>query len=197
MGRVILQATVSVDGFIADPTNDVGPLFDWFQSGDIDANYGDEERDFKVSLAQRGLRARHRLQHRRLCDRSTPVRPKNGWSGRPAAGDAVFVVTHQPPNDWPFPDAPFTFVTDGVSSAIRQARQVAGDRDVSVMAGDVGGQVLAVGLVDEIRLDLAPIVLGRGVRFFGEHSGELRFLENPRVIEGNRITHLIYELRAA
>ena len=56
----------------------------------------------------------------------------NGWNGRPAAGDAVFVVTHRAPTGWPFPDAPFTFVTDGLNSAIAQAQAAAGDRDVSI-----------------------------------------------------------------
>ncbi len=56
----------------------------------------------------------------------------NGWNGRPAVGNAVFVVTHQPPTDWPYPDAPFTFVTDGLNSAIAQAQAAAGDRDVSI-----------------------------------------------------------------
>ncbi len=195
MGNVILQATVSVDGFIANPANDVGPLFDWYQSGDTDANYGDDERDFKVNAASAAYVRDTAASTgacvigRRLFDLT------NGWSGRPAAGDAVFVVTHQPPTDWPFPDAPFVFVTDGVAAAISQARQVAGDRDVSVMAGDVGGQILAAGLIDEIRLDLVPIVLGQGIRFFGEHTGQLRFLGNPRVIEGDRVTHLMYEVR--
>lgn len=72
----------------------------------------------------------------------------DGWHGRPAVGDHVFVVTHEAPTDWPHPDAPFTFVTDGLGSAIEQARTFAGDREVSLTAGDLTGQALAAGLVD-------------------------------------------------
>lgn len=195
MGKVIMQATLSIDGFIADPANDVGPLFEWYSSGDTDASYGDEERPFKISAAsadyvrEGALNTGSCVIGRRLFDLT------NGWNGRPAAGDAVFVVTHQPPTDWPFPEAPFTFVTDGVESAIHQAQEVAGDRDVSVMAGEVGGQLLAAGLINEIRFDLAPVVLGRGVRFFGEYGPDVVVLENPRIIEGDRVTHLAYPVR--
>ena len=119
----------------------------------------------------------------------------NGWSGVPAAGEHVFVVTHEPPADWPFPDAPFSFVTDGVESAIEQARARAGDGDVSVTAGDIGGQALAAGLVDELHLGVVPVVFGSGKRFFGAETGAQQLLENPRIVEGDRVVHLIYAVR--
>ena len=119
----------------------------------------------------------------------------NGWNGRPAVGEAVFVVTHQPPTDWDFPDAPFTFVTDGVRSAVAQAKAYAGDKNISVSPGDVGGQAVAAGLVDEVRVDLVPVVFGAGVRYFGDYAGSPLLLENPRVVQGDRVTHLRYRLR--
>jgi len=85
----------------------------------------------------------------------------NGWNGRPAVGDAVFVVTHQAPANWHYPDAPFTFVTDGLPSAIAQAKAFAGDRDVSLTAGNLAGQALATGLVDELSVSLVPSCSGR------------------------------------
>jgi dihydrofolate reductase len=120
----------------------------------------------------------------------------DGWGGRPAAGDHVFVVTHQPPSDWAFADgAPFTYVTDGVRRAVEQARAFAGDRDVTVSAGDIGRQVLDEGLADEVVLSMAPAVFGTGIRFFGEIAKPPLLLENPTVIEGDRVTHLIYPVR--
>src|SRR5947209_2769677 len=94
----------------------------------------------------------------------------NGWNGVPVTGDGVFVVTHSVPTDWEFLDtAPFTFVTDGVESALAQAKALAGpDRDVALNGGDVGGQAFAAGLVDEVDLALVPVVFGSGKRFFGE-----------------------------
>ena len=111
----------------------------------------------------------------------------NGWGGVPAAGDHVFVVTHQAPTDWPFPEAPFTFVTDGVASAVEQAKAFAGDRAVSVTAGDIGGQTLAAGVVDEVHMSVAPVVFGSGRKFFGSYEGGQILLEDPRIIQGDRV----------
>jgi dihydrofolate reductase len=97
----------------------------------------------------------------------------NGWNGNPPVADAEFVVTHEAPADWNHPDAPFTFVTDGVPSAVAQARAFAGGKDISVSPGNVGGQALAAGLVDEVRVDLVPVVFGAGVRFSATTPGRL------------------------
>ncbi|HEV8650974.1 MAG TPA: hypothetical protein VG276_16655 [Actinomycetes bacterium] len=104
-------------------------------------------------------------------------------------------MTHQAPTDWPHPDAPFTFVTDGVRSAVAQAKAFAGDRDVSLSAGDIGGQALEAGLVDELGVDLVPVVFGAGVRFFGEFAQSPLLLENSRVVQGDRVTHLHFRVR--
>jgi dihydrofolate reductase len=192
MGKVIMGATVSLDGFIADEKDDVGPLFDWYGNGDVAVTLGDPDRVFHVSEASaeyiRSLDSvRATVIGRRLFDIT------NGWNGVPAAGEHVFVVTHSPPTDWDFPDAPFTFVTDGVASAIAQARELAGDGDVSVTAGEIGSQALAEGLVDELHVDVVPVLLGSGKRFFRTETEQM--LENPRIIAGDRVLHLAYDVR--
>jgi dihydrofolate reductase len=112
----------------------------------------------------------------------------------PSGVDHVVVVTHRPePEGWD-PQAPFYFV-EGVEAAVARARELAGDRIVEVAAGDVGGQVLAAGLVDEVRMDVVPVVFGRGKRFFGSVDAQ-HLLEDPDdVIQGNRVLHLRYQLR--
>jgi hypothetical protein len=94
----------------------------------------------------------------------------------------------------PGPEAPFHFV-DGVEAAVARARELAGDRIVEVAAGDVGGQVLAAGLVDEVRMDVVPVVFGSGKRYFGSvHAQHL--LEDPdAAVQGNRVLHLRYRVR--
>ena len=195
MGTVSMQASMSLDGFIADPSDAVGPLFDWYGNGDVEFTGADPDRVFHVSAASAGYlreawaNAAAGVIGRRLFDIT------NGWNGRPPVGEAVFVVTHRPPTDWDFPDAPFTFVTDGVASAVAQAKAFARDRGVSVSPGNVGGQAVAAGLVDEVRVDLVPVVFGAGVRYFGDYAGSPLLLENPRVVQGDRVTHLHYRLR--
>ena len=194
MATVITQASMSLDGYIADPSDNVGPLFDWYGNGDVEVTGADPDRVFRVSAASAEYLRRAwsdavaGVIGRRLFDIT------NGWNGRPPVGEAVFVVTHRPPEDWDFPDAPFTFVTDGVASAVAQARELAGDRVVSVSPGNVGGQAFAAGLVDEVLVDLVPVVFGAGVRYFGDYGGAPLLLGNPEVVQGDRVTHLRYRV---
>ncbi|MEJ7833486.1 MAG: dihydrofolate reductase family protein [Nocardioides sp.] len=197
MGRVIMFAAVSLDGFVADEQDAVGPLFDWYANGDVPVHLGDAERVFHTSartadfLQDSVSRIGVCVVGRRLFDLT------NGWHGRPPSGDHVVVVTHEAPTDWEYADqAPFTFATDGLAPALEQARMIAGDRDVSLTAGDIGGQALREGLVDRVVLNLVPAVLGSGRPFFG--SGALVdpiLLENPTIVAGDRVTHLTYDVR--
>ncbi|GAA0604247.1 dihydrofolate reductase [Kribbella sandramycini] len=193
MGSVIASAVVSLDGFIADPDDGVGPLFDWYHNGPVEVYGTDQSRPFHVSQASADYlndtwpNVRVCIIGRRLFDLT------NGWHGVPAVGDHVIVVTHQPPTDWPFPDAPFTFATS-IEEAVTQARHRAGDGDISITGGNLTGQALTAGLVDEIAYNLAPVLLGAGRRFFDTYTGPQRLLDNPRVVQGNRVTHLHYRL---
>jgi dihydrofolate reductase len=197
MATVITQASMSLDGFIADPSDKVGPLFDWYGNGDVEVTGADPDRVFRVSAASAGYLRRAWADAaagvigRRLFDLT------NGWNGRPPVGEAVFVVTHRPPDDWDFPDAPFTFVTDGVASAVAQATEYAGDRVVSVNPGNVGGQAFQAGLVDEVLVDLVPVVFGAGARYFGDYAGSPLLLDDPEVVQGDRVTHLRFRVRRA
>ena len=197
MGKVVVQATMSLDGFIAYPSGGVGPLFDWYRNGDVEFHDNEPTRAYRVSAASAEyLRSAWSgigpgVMGRRLFDLT------DGFGGTPPVGDAAFVVTHRVPTEWidAHPDAPFTFVTDGVESAIAKAQAVAGDRVVSLTAGDLTGQALAAGLVDELRVDLVPVLLGTGVRYFGGFTGAEQLLENPAVVQGDRVTHLHYRVR--
>jgi dihydrofolate reductase len=197
MGKVSIFAAVSLDGFIAADDDTVGPLFDWYQNGDVAGTFSDEERVFHTTAATADFlysfapRIAAGVLGRRLFDLT------NGWNGVPANGEHCFVVTHRPPTDWPYLEtAPFTFVTDGVRSAIEQAKAFAGDRDVSVSAGEIGGQALREGLIDQVVLNLVPAVLGSGRRFFGEGAlADPILFDDPRVVEGRQVTHLVYDLR--
>jgi dihydrofolate reductase len=195
MGKVIAEAAMSLDGFVADPADAVGPLFDWYNNGNVEVAGADPDRVVHTTAETANyLRSTWgnigaAVIGRHLFDLT------DGWGGRPVVGDAVFVVTHRPPVDWAYPDAPFTFVTDGLPSAIAQARAHAGDRDVALTAGNLTGQALRAGLVDELSVDLVPVVFGAGVRFFGDYAGDPLLLDNPTVIQGDRVTHLRYRVR--
>jgi dihydrofolate reductase len=104
----------------------------------------------------------------------------------------VFVVTHRPPAQQPA-ESPFRFVTGGVVEAIEQAKAAAGDRNVGVAAGEMARQALTAGLIDEVQLDLVPVLLGGGTRLFGDLDKPIS-LGAPRVVESNGVTHLYYAI---
>ena len=195
MATVVTHAVVSLDGFIARPDDTVGPLFDWYENGDTDLVGGGGQWIFHVSRASAEYSqpwwdsCRALVMGRHLFDLT------NGWNGVPPNGEHAFVVTHHPPPDWEYAGtAPFTFVTD-VRSAVEQARAYAGDRRVAVCAGDVGGQAVAAGLVDEVAVDVAPVLLGRGKRYFGDAEVPEGLLDDPTVVQGDRVLHLCYRVR--
>jgi dihydrofolate reductase len=117
----------------------------------------------------------------------------NGWWGEdPPFHVPVFVLTHHEREPLALSDTTFHFVTDGVESAVAQAKQAAGDRDVLLAGGaDAARQCLAAGLVDELHLSLVPILLGSGERLF-EGLGPDLALEQVAAIEAPGVTHLTY-----
>ncbi|TQS29366.1 dihydrofolate reductase family protein [Microbispora sp. KK1-11] len=202
MGTVIMHNAVSVDGFIADESDGVGPLHDWYFTGDTPITEGGDQQydhsgtgsDFKVSRASAEyVRPMWEsigaiVMGRNLFDLV------NGWEGRPPAGEHVVVVSHRPkPEGW-HPEASYHFVDD-VAAAIDKAQELAGERIVGVNAGDVGGQILAAGLVDEVAMDVVPVVFGSGKRYFGGIDGQ-HLLEDPHVVtQGDRVLHLRFKVR--
>lgn len=204
MGTVTMHSVVSVDGFIADENDDVGPLHEWYFSGDtpiIERGSGDPTYDhsgtgggFRVSsTSAEYVRAFWEaigviVMGRRLFDLV------NGWEGQPPAGDHVVVVSHRPrPVGW-HPESSYHFVDD-VTAAVAKAQDLAGDRIVSVNAGEVGGQILAAGLVDTVAMDVVPVVFGSGRRFFGSIQGQHRLEDPDVVIGGDRVLHLRFPVR--
>jgi dihydrofolate reductase len=211
LGTVIMHNVVSLDGFIADENDDVGPLHEWYFSGDTpivegDSQEGDSQEDdqsfdhsgagqsFMVSPASAAyVRSMWEsvgviVMGRHLFDLV------NGWEGQPPTGEHVVVVSHRPkPAGW-HPEASYHFVDD-VRAAIDKAQELAGDRAIAVNAGEVGGQVLEAGLVDEVAMDVVPVVFGSGKRYFGRIDRQY-LLDDPHVlIQGDRVLHLKFTVR--
>jgi dihydrofolate reductase len=190
MGVVVMHNVVSVDGFIADGNDEVGPLFEWYSNGDQPLGEGigmvsQASADY-VRPTWEGIGSM--VIGRHLFDIT------DGWQGTPPTGEHVVVVSHRPkPEGW-HPEAAYHFVDD-VASALALARELAGERNVAVAAGDVGGQAFALGLVDEVAMDVVPVVFGSGKRYFGPVDGQ-HLLEDPDVvIRGDRVLHLRYRVR--
>jgi len=202
MGKVAVGLTMSLDGFIAGPND--GPerplgeggerLFEWYSGGDTEYEMPGTGMVFRISpqsvelLREVNERMGAFVTGRRTFDIA------NGWSGNPPLGIPTFVVTHSVPEEWVYEGSPYTFVTDDVERAVELAKEVAGDRDVAVGAASIAQQCIRAGLLDEVHVNLAPVLLGGGVRLF-EHLGTTPIdLESTRVIEAPGVTHLTFRV---
>ncbi len=202
MGNVSTGLSMSLDGFIAGPND--GPerplgeggerLFAWYSGGDTEYRLPGTEMVFMVSpQSAELLREAHSKMGAFVTGRRT-FDITNGWGGSPPLGVPTFVVTHTVPQEWVYEGSPFTFVTDGVESAVERAKAIAGDKDVAVGAASIAQQCIKAGLLDEVHVDLVPVLLGGGVRLF-EHLGSTPIeLERTRVIEAPDVTHLTFRV---
>lgn len=192
MGKVVMYASVSIDGFIADEHDQPGPLFDWLISGDVPL---DESGVLKVSRTSYDYTRPYWDQIGTTIAGRHVFDLTDGWDGTPPGGvDHVVVVTHRSAPDGWNPEAPFYFI-DGVEAAVAKAQELAGERIVEVAAGDVGGQVFAAGLIDEVRMDVIPVVFGSGKRYFGSIQAQHLLGDPEQVIQGNRVLHVRYRVQ--
>ncbi|MGI5176301.1 dihydrofolate reductase family protein [Dactylosporangium sp. CA-152071] len=200
MGKVVASASMSLDGYIAKDDNTIGRLFDWFQNGDVELPTVAGHFTFHVSRPSADYWTRWVSQIGALVCGRTLFDFTDGWGGQHTMGMPVVVVTHQVPAEWvaAHPGAPFHFVTDGVAAAVAKAQEIAGDRIVSVTAGTIAGQCLELGLLDEVAVDLVPVVMGKGRPFFGDLAAGDALLGDPTVcIQGDRVTHLVFPVDRA
>jgi dihydrofolate reductase len=201
MNKVVALMSMSLDGYVADANDGVDEVFDWYvSSGDVKVSTSgmtSSGMTFHVSPPSaehlRGLIAEvgAMLTGRRTFDRA------DGWDGEHPWEIPVFVVTHQVPDGWPRPGSTVQFVTDGIESAVAQAKSAADPKSVGVHGAQTIQQCLDAGLLDEIHIDLAAVLLGAGVRLFDHLANTPVVLGNPTVVAGVGVTHLRYPVHTA
>lgn len=204
MGIVGTGFSTSLDGFIAGPNDGPGlplgeggmHLFDWYASGDTDYEMPSGGLTVRVSSQSAEILQETHENMGALVVGRRHFDLAGGWGGRHPIGEHVpiFVVTHTIPQEWVYEGSPFVFVTDGVESAVKRATTVAGDKNVGVGGANVAQQAIRAGLVDEIGMDLVPILLGGGVRFFDDLGDVPIDLERARVVEAPGVTHLRFRV---
>jgi dihydrofolate reductase len=198
MSKVIAIMSMSLDGYVADRNDGVGEVFDWYMnSGNVEIHTGGADpMTFRVSEpSARHIRALTSELGAVLTGRRT-FEVADGWGGNHWWGPA-FVLTHHIPAGWPRPNSTVQFVTDGIESAVNQAKAAAAGKSVGVHGADTIQQLLNAGLLDEISVDIAAVLLGSGVRLFDHLAGTPAVLGNPTVIAGVGVTHLRYSVRKA
>ena len=198
MGNVVVGLTLSLDGFIAgrndgpgNPLGDGGSrLFDWWTAGS--ERIGGDDR-FRPP-------ARSRPVVEEMVDCGAIITGRRtfdiagGWGGHHPIGAPFFLLTHRSVDQHVGPGTEGTLVSDGIESALEQARAVAGERAIAVGAADVAQQYLKAGLLDEIHLNLVPALLGDGIRLFANLDGHRFALDCTRVVESDGVTHIRYRV---
>jgi len=195
MGKVFTHMTMSLDGFIANPDNQVDELFDWYEAGEVSVENPNEDVTFDVDEASAEMlrslteNVAVLISGRRLFDIA------EGWKDAHPAGARVVVVTHKPPAEaavrWPK-----TVFVDGVEAAIAKAKEIAGDdEDITIASADITQQALELGLVDEVCVSLVPVLFGEGIPYFSKLDKGHLMLDDPAVVQGRRALHLRYPVR--
>ena len=191
MGKVIASASMSLDGFIAFGDNNIGDLFEWYDNGEVEIENAGELPSFHVTPASAEYWSTWVGSLGALVVGRETFDITDGWKGRHPLGVPVVVLTHEPPRDWSYPGSEdFHFVTEGIVAAIESAQRIAGDRTIGLTAGTVARQALDAGLLDEVAIDLVPILMGSGRRFFGDDPAPTRLGDPTSVVVGRRVTHL-------
>jgi len=197
MSKVYTGASMSLDGYISGPgESGFEHLFKWLGNGDVEVPTAKPEMTMRMTPTS----ADH---WREVMDMSGALVVgrklfdfTNGWGGLHPMGVPVVVLTHSVPDGWEREGSHFTFVTDGIEAAIEKARALAGGKGVGLNGGMIASQALSARLLDEVWVDLVPVLLGGGTPFFDELQGAPFELEGPvSVAQGTDVTHLRYRVR--
>jgi dihydrofolate reductase len=194
VGKVSTGFSTSLDGFIARPNGNVGPLFDWYFAGDTEYTVPGGNFTLRVSAQSAELLSESFGKMGALVVGRRHFDHAGAWGGRHPMDVPVFVVTHAVPREWTHEGSPFTFVTDGVEKAVEQAKAVAGSKDVGVGGANVAQQCIGARLIDEVGIDLVPVLLGEGIRFFDHLRTGAIELERTMVVEAPGVTHLRFRV---
>ena len=197
MAKVMTHMCMSLDGFVAGPDDDPAELFDWYSGGDVAVPSAQETMSFSVDPASAPMLRELTtgcgaiVAGRRLFDQT------DGWGDNHPAGAPVVVVTHRPPPDDADERFPRTTFVGSVEDAIATAKEIAGEKHVTIASAAIIQQALNLGLVDELCISQVPVLFGSGIRYFGELLGGHVLLEDPVVVQGSRALHLRYRVRRA
>jgi dihydrofolate reductase len=195
MTKVMTHMCMSLDGFVAQPDDNPAELFDWYWNGDVEVPSAQETMSFSVDTASAPMLRELTsgcgaiVAGRRLFDQT------DGWGDRHPAGAPVVVVTHRAPPADAAERFPRTTFTGSVEAGIATAKDIAGDRFVTIASAHIIQQAIALGLVDEVCVSQVPVLFGSGIRYFGELLSGHVMLEDPTVVQGQRALHLRYPVR--
>ena len=194
MGKVLAEMSMSLDGYVAGPDDQVDALHGWYLNGEVETPAGPSGFSFRTSAASAQVLRDALAGSGALITGRRNFDIAGGWGGRHPLGVPVFVVTHSTPDGWPRDNAPFTFLA-GVEQAVAAAKATAGEKSVVIASPNIAQQALQLGLLDEVAVSLVPVLLGDGIPFFARQDADRIVLSDPEVVQGCGVTHLRFTVR--
>jgi dihydrofolate reductase len=209
MTKVVLEISTSLDGYVAGPDADlenplgvggeqlhewVLPTKAWREAHGLEGGEEGPESDLLAEAVQRtgAVVMGRRMFSGGVGPWEDDARANGWWGDEPPFHHDVFVLTHHAREPLGLADTTFHFVGDGIERALDQARAAAGEKDVVVAGGaEAAQQYLAAGLLDEMQIHVAPLLLGGGTRLFDDAFGKLELV---RTIASPIVTHLRYRV---
>lgn len=194
MGSVSTGFSMSLDGFVAEPDDSVERLFRWYSIGGADHEISSGGGAIKMNAEGAELVREAAKTIGSLVIGRREFELARGFGGRHPLDVPIVVVTHRPAPEWVEPGWPVSFVHDGVPSAIARAKALAGDKTVAVASTTIVQQCLNLGLLDEIHIDLVPMLLSHGIPLFANLTTGPLDLEVTDVTPATGVTHLTYRV---
>ncbi|MDQ3739116.1 MAG: dihydrofolate reductase family protein [Actinomycetota bacterium] len=197
MSKVVLYMSMSVDGFITGPDDGMDHglgvngerLHDWLRAGGVDPRSHRPVDEPNATVFDEAMATGALIAGRRTFDFA------GGWAGDHHDGVPIFVLTHAAPDE-PAPGYA-RYVTDGIKSCVAQAKAAADGRDILLHGAAIAQECLRAGLLDEMQLQLMPVLLGQGRRLFEDMPPDHIELELLRDLDGAGVLHLRYRVRSA
>jgi dihydrofolate reductase len=196
MGLVISNMSMSLDGVVNGEQDGINTLFEWYNSGDKSVHSESETVSFSMEKSNADFLTEEIasigaiIGGRRIFDEA------KGWGGKHPTGAPVVILTHTIPEGWPREDSSVEFITEGgIEAAVKRARELAGDKDVTISTPDMIRQCLEADLLDVVTIDLIPVILGRGKKYFDQLSAMKVRLEEPIIKPGVGVTHLYFRIK--
>lgn len=198
MAKISTGFSMSLDGFVAGPNDEVDMVFKWMSLGSEDYTPPVGDGELKLKMAEDSIEMREEQKQvmgalvagRRLFDLA------GGWGGRHPMDVPMVIVTHNPPQEWlEKGNSPFTFVTEGgIEAALAAAQKIAGEKGVVIASPSLVQEALNKGLLDEIHIDLAHVLLGAGIPLFAHLNIQPADLKLTRLVAAPGVTHMTYDL---
>jgi dihydrofolate reductase len=194
MGNVSTGFSMSLDGFVAEPDDSVERVFRWYTLGGATQEIATGDHTIPMNEAGAEFVKEAAKSIGALVTGRRQFEQTHGWGGKHPLDVPIVVVTHRRAPDWVEASWPMTFVHEGVEDAIIVAKKLAGEKTVAVASTTIVQQCLNLGLLDEIHIDLVPLLLGHGVPLFANLTTGPLDLEITDVSTGTGVTHLTYRV---